>query len=78
MEYAFAELRMFIETNYRMYSPVIPSEKEKAISEIKKMISEKSGITVDGEKRGLVIRLGEILFDYDSYSIKRKLKEIFQ
>jgi outer membrane protein OmpA-like peptidoglycan-associated protein len=60
----------YIETKNRTYSAVTPEEKEKAKKEIQKEIPKDSGIDVDTDKRGLVLRLGEILFDFDSYRLR--------
>ena len=65
-----AEFRMGIETRYKMYTKTTPDEKNKVIREIKKLLPDESGISVDEDKRGIVLRLGEILFDFDSYHLK--------
>lgn len=69
-EYASAEFVMNIKTRFKLYPPVVPEEKANAIREIEKELPKDGGISVDQDTRGIVLRLGEILFDFDSYSLK--------
>jgi len=64
------EFVMSISTRNKMYPPVTPEEKINAVKEIEKELPKESGISVDQDKRGIVLRLGEILFDFDSYRLK--------
>jgi outer membrane protein OmpA-like peptidoglycan-associated protein len=65
---AMNEFRMEIDTAMKMYAPVDEDEKEKARDEIRKGLPE--GVDVETEKRGLVIRLGDVLFDFDSAKLR--------
>ncbi len=62
------EFQMLIDTTMKMYKPVTKEEKEQARKELKKEIPD--GVDVDTDKRGLVIRLGDVLFDFDSASLR--------
>lgn len=64
------EFVMSIDTDPRIYPPVSQDEKLKARDELKKILPEGSGMDVDLDRRGLVIRMGEILFDFDSDKLK--------
>ena len=63
---ASMEFRMNMKTTNRLYKPVSDSDKEKAKKEIEKELGKEKGIDVDVDKRGLVLRMGEVLFDFDS------------
>lgn len=65
---AMNEFRMEIDTAMKMYAPVDEDDKEKARDEIRKGLPE--GVDVETEKRGLVIRLGDVLFDFDSAKLR--------
>jgi len=65
------EFQMIINTKSRVYSRVTREDREKAKKELQKQIPEDSGIAVDTEKRGLVLRLGDVLFDFDSSKLKK-------
>jgi outer membrane protein OmpA-like peptidoglycan-associated protein len=67
---SFMEMHMNIGSSYRMYSTVKPQEKEKEKAELRKELEDKKGITVDSDDRGLVLRMGEILFDFDSAALR--------
>lgn len=62
------EFQMIIDTVMKTYRPVTKEEKEKARVELKKEVPD--GVDVDTEKRGLVIRLGDVLFDFDSAGLR--------
>jgi outer membrane protein OmpA-like peptidoglycan-associated protein len=64
------EFVMNIATRYKMYTPVSPDEKSSAVKELEKELPKDSGISVDQDKRGIVLRLGEVLFDFDSYRLR--------
>lgn len=64
------EFDMDIETKFTMYRNPEDEEKKKAIKEIKDALPKEGGISVDDDKRGIVLRLGEVLFDFDSYRLK--------
>jgi len=67
---ASMEFRMNMKTKNRLYKPVSESEKEKAKKEIEKELGKEKGIDVDTDKRGLVLRMGEVLFDFDSARLR--------
>lgn len=68
------EFRMNIDSTNKLYAAVTEKEKEKAREEIRKVLPGNSGIDVDTEKRGLVLRMGEVLFDFDSSAIRADTK----
>ncbi len=68
------EFNMNIETTNKMFVKVKKEEREAEQKEIQKNIPENSGITVENEKRGLVVRLGEVFFDFDSHNLKESSK----
>lgn len=67
------EFQMIIETEMKTYRPVTREEKEKAKRELKKEVPD--GVDVDTESRGLVMRLGDVLFDFDSAGLRRDSRE---
>lgn len=67
---ASIEFKMAINEKSKLYDTVSKMEKEKQKKELEKEIPEDSGITVDEEKRGLVLRLGEILFGFDKFTLR--------
>jgi outer membrane protein OmpA-like peptidoglycan-associated protein len=62
------EFQMLIDTAVRTYKPVTEQEKEKDRLELKKEIPD--GVDVDTDKRGMVLRLGDVLFDFDSAGLR--------
>ncbi len=62
--------RMKIDTANEIYSPVPEKEKEQAKAEIEKALPENSGIDVGLDERGIVLRMGEVLFDFDSAGLR--------
>ncbi len=71
-EFATAEFAMKIKTRYKLYRQVAPGEKAAAVQELQKELPKDSGISVDEDARGIVLRLGEVLFDFDSYGLKNE------
>ncbi len=67
---AALELAMKIKTTFHTYLPVTLEKKREAVKEIEKDLPKDGGITVDQDERGLVLRLGDVLFDFDSYRLK--------
>ena len=67
------EFQMIINTVMRMYRPVTKEETEKARQELKKEVPD--GVDVDTDKRGLVIRLGDVLFDFDSARLRSESRD---
>jgi outer membrane protein OmpA-like peptidoglycan-associated protein len=69
--YGSMEFRMNMHSRGKLYSHVPEKEKEKAKEELKKELEKDRNIEVDTDKRGLVLRLGEVLFDFDSARLKK-------
>jgi len=69
------EFRMNIETESKVYSPVAENDKNKDKEDIKKELPEDSGITVESNDAGIVLRMGEVLFDFDSAKLKPETRE---
>jgi outer membrane protein OmpA-like peptidoglycan-associated protein len=67
------EFQMLIDTAVKMYKPVTEEEKEKDKLDLKKDIPD--GVDVDTEKRGMVLRLGDVLFDFDSAGLRAESRE---
>ncbi len=62
------EFHMDISTINSFYKNYTPKEKETARDELKKEIPK--GMDVDVDKRGLVVTMGDLLFDFDSSEIR--------
>jgi outer membrane protein OmpA-like peptidoglycan-associated protein len=69
--YGSIGFRMNMHSRGKLYSPVPEKEKDKAKEELKKELEKDKNIEVDTDKRGLVLRLGEVLFDFDSARLKK-------
>ncbi len=67
-----AEFHMNIKTENTEYANYTPEAKEKAKEELSKVVPK--GMDVDLDKRGLVVRMGDLLFDFDSSRIKRDVR----
>jgi len=64
------EFRMIIDTSICMYKPVTREQKEEHRHALEKEVP--SGIDVDTDKRGLVLRLGDVLFDFDFAGLREE------
>ena len=62
------EFQMYFDSTMKMYAAVTPEQREQAKRELKKDVPE--GVDVDTDKRGLVLRLGDVLFDFDSSALR--------
>ena len=69
------EYWMNIETENMLYGQMEEKQIETERKELEKQIPKESGIDVDTDKRGLVIRMGDILFDFDSFAIRKDTRE---
>jgi outer membrane protein OmpA-like peptidoglycan-associated protein len=69
---ASTEFQMLIDTAVNMYKPVTPEQKEKQKDALKKEVPK--GIDVDTDRRGLVLRLGDVFFDFDSAALRSESK----
>jgi len=67
------EFHMNIKTRNAFYDNYTPDEKKKARDELQKEVPK--GMDVDVDKRGLVVRMGDLLFDFDSYRIRKDTKD---
>ncbi len=72
--YGSGQFEMNIETKNRLYSQITPEEKEKEKKDLEKKFPDDKGIDVDLDKRGLILRLGDVLFDFDSYTLRDSTK----
>ena len=61
---------MNFEGSYKLYGVIKPEEKQKAVLEMKKELEDNKAVTVDSDDRGLVLTMGGVLFDFDSYSLR--------
>lgn len=59
-----------ISSQFKIYKPVLKDEIEKSKEALKKELGGNEGISVDSNDRGLIVRMGEILFDFDSAKLK--------
>jgi outer membrane protein OmpA-like peptidoglycan-associated protein len=71
--YNSAEFQMAIETVNNVFPDVKEDEKEKDIEDMKKELPQ--GVDVDSEERGVVVTMGDLLFDFDSYRIREDTRE---
>ncbi|MCL1833786.1 MAG: OmpA family protein [Leptospirales bacterium] len=62
------EFHMNIKTENNLYKNYTPKEKETARDELQKELP--AGVVADIDKRGLVFRMDDILFDFDSSELK--------
>lgn len=67
------EFQMIIDTAVKRYRPVTKEEQEKDKSDLKKEVPD--GVDVDSDTRGLVLRLGDVLFDFDSAALRNDSRE---
>ncbi len=74
--YGSIEFKMDINSKPKIYKPFTDEDKETAKRELQKELTPDKNIVIDTEKRGLVLRLGEILFDFDSDRLKDSSKDI--
>ena len=68
--YYSTEFRMEMNSHHKLYGLISPKQMEKEKKELQKKLPKDSGIIVDTEKRGIVLRLGEILFNFDSHRLR--------
>lgn len=70
---ASAEFHMNIKTENSLYQNFTPKQKEAAKDELQKELPE--GVDADIDKRGLVVRMNDLLFDFDSYDLRNDTRE---
>ncbi len=66
---------MKIVTRFSYYDAVTDDEKKEETEELKKELPEDNDINVDTDDRGLVLRLGDLLFDFDSAEIRPEARK---
>ena len=67
------EFTMNIRTENKMYGNYPEDQKEKDKEDLKKKLPE--GTEVDTDERGIVVRMDDVLFDFDSYSLRNDTEE---
>ena len=70
---ASAEFHMNIKTENNLYQNFTPKEKATAKEELQKELP--AGVDADVDKRGLVVRMNDLLFDFDSYNLRKDTKD---
>lgn len=70
-----AEYSMNIQTENTQYAVVTEAEKLKASKDIAQELPKDKGIDVNFDDRGIVISLGDMLFDFDSYNLRADTKQ---
>ncbi len=68
-----AEFHMNINTENSLYQNFTPKEKAAAKEELQKELPP--GVDADIDKRGLVVRMNDLLFDFDSYNLRNDTKD---
>lgn len=71
--YSSMEFQMVIETENNVFPDLEENEKKKNVEDIKKELPQ--GVDVESDERGVVVTMGDILFDFDSYKIREDTKE---
>ncbi|HOQ12936.1 MAG TPA: OmpA family protein [Spirochaetota bacterium] len=71
--FATAEFAMDIKTENSLYKNYTDEEKQKEKENLQKELPE--GVDSDVDKRGIVVRMGDLLFDFDSYALKKDTEE---
>ncbi|HOP28939.1 MAG TPA: OmpA family protein [Spirochaetota bacterium] len=70
---ATAEFHMNIKTKNSLYKNFTEDEKKKEKDELNKELPD--GVDADIDKRGIVVRMGDLLFNFDSYEIRKDTEE---
>jgi outer membrane protein OmpA-like peptidoglycan-associated protein len=70
---ASAEFHMNIKTENSLYKNFTPKEKETAKEELQKELPE--GVDADVDNRGIVLRMNDLLFDFDKYNLREDTRE---
>lgn len=68
-----AEFHMNIKTENSLYKNFTPKEKETAKEELQKELPD--GVDADVDKRGIVLRMNDLLFDFDKYNLREDTRE---
>ena len=75
LSYKSLQYKMNIISSYKIYDSITKEEEERDRRELEENLNNENNITVETVPEGLVLRLGEILFDTDSYTLKNESKE---
>lgn len=76
LSYRSLQYKMNIISSYKIYDSISKEEEERDRRELEENLNNlNNDIIVDTVPEGLVLRLGEILFDTDSYTLKNESKE---
>lgn len=72
--YASIEYKMNILSSYKIYDVLTKDDEEYAIKKLEDELYNDKGVSVESVPEGLALRLGEILFDTDSYTLRPEAK----
>ena len=75
LSYNSLQYKMNIISSYKIYDSITKEEEERDRRELEENLNNENNITVETVPEGLVLRLGEILFDTDSYTLKNESRE---
>lgn len=73
-KYASIDYKMNIISSYKVYDSITKTDEDKNRKKLEEELEDNGDVTVESVPEGLVLRLGEILFDTDSYSLKPESK----
>uniref|UniRef100_UPI003F4C5996 OmpA family protein n=1 Tax=Brachyspira catarrhinii TaxID=2528966 RepID=UPI003F4C5996 len=74
LSYASLQYKMNIISTYKIYDTITREEEEYNRKKLEDNLYNDDNVTIDTVPEGLVLRLGEILFDTDSYTLKSEAK----
>ena len=75
LAYRSLQYKMNIISSYKIYDSITKEEEDRDRRELEENLNNDNNITVETVPEGLVLRLGEILFDTDSFTLKSESKE---
>ncbi|TKZ36336.1 OmpA family protein [Brachyspira catarrhinii] len=75
LAYRSLQYKMNIVSTYKIYDSISKEEEDRDRRELEENLNNDNNITVETVPEGLVLRLGEILFDTDSFTLKNESKE---
>lgn len=75
LSYRSLQYKMNIISSYKIYDSITKEEEDRDRRELEENLNNENNITVETVPEGLVLRLGEILFDTDSFTLKSESKE---
>ncbi len=75
LAYSSLQYKMNILSSYKIYDNISKEEEEKNKVLLANELSSENNITIETVDEGIVLRLGEILFDTDSYQLKSDSKD---